>query len=1317
MSVTNHLTSVFEAIEQQSEHSKSVASLVALFSSSKDRNRFLELIKSSSFHKNHARRLFGALLQILSAIADKEEFIPANAFHDYHEDERRNSQGTKDSHNVDRSDRLLSVASIPPVTPDEKSSRAMQFMKYSAMMVQSYLANIVSKSVSKEAKSRVRKPHDVMDEIKEITEILHNSLFDLNSCGKEGFIVQKSIISLCEAYWNGNFVDRNDYVTSLIPLLLLRTLDGNATKADIRRLWDMKEALHLISYQDESVAFLRSLLLRTVTSLLYVKNIEGRKVIAHLFQLDTSLVKDLHTAIKAQIPMATKTVVPLYGDIYWRAWKEAAQANDESHGNGDDDNVDYDSSYSDLKSIKDSIEEVLQELMNAAVHVVSPHMAKSLRCILDPFHAQKKNPDVDLLLYNLYTPFLWRSLSAANPLVRVNASSILARTFPLRNPNLGSIHLKEVNDKTVECLLSLLNDNDHKARVAGCNATVQILAMTWDALSVEDIRNLLTIIIIKHAKDASSSAVRAQAVNGICQLLDAPETHGVLKPLLPYLGDLIHDRVEKVRLATVKLLLKLKKTKGFKYYHTVPSSHLLARLAAEGEQVKSTTGPVASALTELLSNSFFPLNAVPSEQMRRTLSFLDNDPQAARVFYSNIGYQLEIRSVSKLIVLFIKTLKLAVAKDVKDATAHNMDGSFSADESSFDGTVSQGEDTESDVDIVVGSNTKLMSEIAHNMLTLLNSIANDLEDPENEGCFDFIQQEIRSDSILDICKHFEAKSIGGNLRALPYTSSKNDCQRICACLLSCSRFVKVDDRDGLRQYLFDRLEAYSKLPATEWNGKEIIPYLSVFFLWNMNRDVARSLSNSISSLFYKDEDIVFLPVSEKSNRGKRKQHGISEMKQTPDSFPNLPGGLSIEIVSTVLRGSDSSCLLIRNSLVSCEESITMLLNALEKATIAAEEIISGPTLVNSHGKDSIELILSACEAFGRLSIHKEAYKTNTPLDLNPQGRSLLSWLSKRAIPSIILKLSSEDVSSPFKNLNLSRISAIGTRESASPVPLSPLILQPPRRRSNVSTTPSKVDTSFVSMERQGGRYIVHNHAADTQKALVMVIALLKSALGLFGDWLMVGGQGDDDIISNVKEWTKIFDCSVVGVDVKMELLPSYCRFVAITVHTCSDISLLKELFNLNFSQNGNNCVEEFMEAGFKYILETKTEREKRFSDVVQILVNNLRLPDESEEEASKLEEFVNCQKVAVKVMLKMVTASKIGLIALADTLSQNISKTNLQTSSVYDKLLVLLLDHYKDEQGIFGELKESVFRHITSKCVTPQIFQSIQNVSRDAIMS
>jgi condensin-2 complex subunit G2 len=74
-------------------------------------------------------------------------------------------------------------------------------------------------------------------------------------------------------------------------------------------------------------------------------------------------------------------------------------------------------------------------------------------------------------------------------------------------------------------------------------------------------------IVAKHASDKSSSAVRAGAIHAICLLLEAEESHAALRALLPSIGNLIHDKVERVRLATIKLLLQVKKIRGIQYYH------------------------------------------------------------------------------------------------------------------------------------------------------------------------------------------------------------------------------------------------------------------------------------------------------------------------------------------------------------------------------------------------------------------------------------------------------------------------------------------------------------------------------------------------------------------------------------------------------------------------------------------------------------------------------------------------------------------------------------------------------------------------------
>ena len=669
--------------------------LVHLFSKASDRNRFLKSIQSNQFQKRHARRLFSALQPLLQHVIENETYVPRSALESDDEGEEGNENSSRMMKSKKRasdvSQATVATQSELEVTPDPESTQALHFMKYSAMMVQAYLENVKSRTKRSSRGGTI----EIQEQVLAVAELLHDELFSLISCGTEGAAVQRTVAAMCEHYWNGSFVDKELLVVQLVPHLVLKTLDGKANRADIKRFWNMRLALELIDFDDDSIAHLKGLLLRTVSSPLYLKCTEGKKMIAFLFQLNTGVVKDLHQAIRVQIPLAKGNILKSYGDIYFTAWKESLDKDgfSEEHGNDDE---------SRSSTIQSSIEEhVLQDFMYASLHIASVNMAKSIRTILEPIYSNKKSPDVDLLLYRMYGPILWRSLAAPNPLVRINASSILSVTFPLHDPNAGKIHLKEMSSKSIESLKNLLNDQDPKVRVAGCDATIKILGLYWDALSSTDIRALLNDIIMKHASDISSVAVRAQAVHGIGMLLDAEASHGVLRPLLPTIGNLIHDSQERVRLATVRLLLKLKKLRGFKYYHVVPSNHLLARLTAEADRTKSMISPVASGLTELLSNSYFPLGVKGSEQIRRTLVFLNKNPQSARVFYSNLPYHLDLSNISKLVVMLIKVLKLSLEKD-KSQEQHAPESREELD--------------------IRASNTTLMAEVAETINSLWTSV-------------------------------------------------------------------------------------------------------------------------------------------------------------------------------------------------------------------------------------------------------------------------------------------------------------------------------------------------------------------------------------------------------------------------------------------------------------------------------------------------------------------------------------------------------------------------------------------------------------------
>lgn len=185
------------------------------------------------------------------------------------------------------------------------------------------------------------------------------------------------------------------------------------------------------------------------------------------------------------------------------------------------------------------------------------------------------------------------------------------------------------------------------------------------------------------------------------------------------------------------------------------------------------------------------------------------------------------------------------------------------------------------------------------------------------------------------------------------------------------------------------------------------------------------------------------PSASPPRRGKRKQSQVNGSTLSKFVVPVLQSEEAVSVVNTVLKGANPSCKTVRDAILSTEETTSAIINALEKATILAENIISGPVASTINNEGSTEMILSACESFGRVLIHKEAYK-NEELTLPPEAQRLLRWLTMRALPLIVSRL--EDMSSSLGDLNISRISSIGVRESlSSSAPLSPLCLPPPRR--------------------------------------------------------------------------------------------------------------------------------------------------------------------------------------------------------------------------------------------------------------------------------
>lgn len=669
---THNIAELHQALFEAVEVSDAVKPLVDLFLyqipsvyNGNPRDQRLALVGAvAKLTKGPARRFFDGIRSILKGIVEDELFLPESAY------------AEKDAGDEEEQNQII--------VSDAQSALALNFLKMTAHCMESYMQGLVEKRG--DPSTRVI---TVVEEVFQVMEMLHNCLISLQASGDEGLLVQLKISALCEMWWKKNLQDRECMVVQLLPLVVAKSLDESATKADINRLYGMRHALEVLDFDDESSADIKSLMTRTVSSPLYIKNIEGKKLISYLFE---HIPNELYQAMRVQIPDAKKTTLEAYGEVFFRVWKESPNS--------------------------DAIEEtILQELSYAIVHAGNTSMVKSLHTILEPFHKGQAAQPVKELLHRLYGPVLWRSLRAANPRVRVNAALLLGAVFPLAD----GVNMERAVQKGSSALKYLLQDTDPRVRVAGSEATATVLASLWDALPAADIRAVLNHIVAEHASDASSSAVRVGAVNAISILLDASESHAVLRALLPGVGNLIHDKVERVRLAVVRLLAKIKTIPGIKYYHVVPVHHLLARLVEEGRPPKNLCNPVASALTNLMLNSYFPQNVATADQVSRTVQFLSSDPLAAKVFYANLSTHLAVNSVSKLAAMLLRCLVVAVQADAGDDKEKRKRRRYGSKDHQDDDKDERHDEVE---DLISATNTRLMASIAETICSLWESVSN-----------------------------------------------------------------------------------------------------------------------------------------------------------------------------------------------------------------------------------------------------------------------------------------------------------------------------------------------------------------------------------------------------------------------------------------------------------------------------------------------------------------------------------------------------------------------------------------------------------------
>ncbi|EMP41121.1 Condensin-2 complex subunit G2 [Chelonia mydas] len=304
--------------------------------------------------------------------------------------------------------------------------------------------------------------------------------------------------------------------------------------------------------------------------------------------------------------------------------------------------------------------------------------------LLSYFHKQSKvRQGVEEMLHRLYQPILWRALKARNSEVRSNAALLFVEAFPIRDPHFNNEAMDNEIQKQFEELFSLLEDPHPLVRSTGVLGVSKITSKYWDMIPATILAELLKKLIGDLAFDVTSADVRCSVFKCLPIILDNKLSHPLLEQLLPTVKYSLHDNSEKVRVAFVDMLLKIKAVRAAKRgmghllaRHSVPepgtSPHTkqqevvqedLAGYLVEEEQCQLV---LASSSVNLLFNSFLPVNQPEEVWCERCVTLIQMNPAAARKFYQYAYEYTAPTNIAKFMLTIRRCLNACIQRAIKE---------------------------------------------------------------------------------------------------------------------------------------------------------------------------------------------------------------------------------------------------------------------------------------------------------------------------------------------------------------------------------------------------------------------------------------------------------------------------------------------------------------------------------------------------------------------------------------------------------------------------------------------------------------------------
>jgi condensin-2 complex subunit G2 len=443
-----------------------------------------------------------------------------------------------------------------------------------------------------------------------------------------------------------------------------------------------------------------------------------------------------------------------------------------------------------------------------------------------------------------------------------------------------------------------------------------------------------TVILTDHASDKASAAVRVGAVHAMTALLDTPESHAVLRGLLPQIGNLIHDQAESVRLATVQLLLRVKMIQGIKYFHVVPVDHLLARLAIDGgRNIKSN---LCSSLTLLMLNSYVPQgpNVSSGMQIQRTITFIEKDPDAAIVFYSNLSSHLPFDAVVKLTIQLMTCFRTAV-ESYDIIFNDESDGHRKRGRKSRSSNATQSSENESSS--LSPKDVVLLANLAEAVCVLWRSIDTEKQNPLNEDVNQSLLKSLDDMPFTKVLSLFESGMLKADTTESEMTMEQGHCWRGLKALLDLASLLPLEPIKDAEKHVSLSLASFQQSVGGVAVSHLVSAYLSLLCSWGKANDVAHIIVQSINLHVEEEHDLTF--GSPESSLSRKRRCRQSKRLSKDQVAGTLSAEDALQSLSIIVAGYDPSSIRTRRLMLDDDEIYNTIVKCLARGMKYVERLL------------------------------------------------------------------------------------------------------------------------------------------------------------------------------------------------------------------------------------------------------------------------------------------------------------------------------------------------------------------------------------------